>query len=498
MVLALATGCGQEEPVEEIPTEEEAEEPAAPSDPYITGGSISPFYVDPSTITEDETTEDPDSETEANVETSTEEAEPEDEIVPLDYDLYVATYGDDKNDGTIDNPFATIQRALDSVTPGHTVFIMSGIYKGANKFTSSGTSSAPIRVTCMPNARVTVSLGYGEEGAIFDINGQSYIEIIDLIIGNCSANWVYGVYMSHDANNILIEENEFINIIAPGNCGAYAIIMLGDGNTEESAIRDVYVYDNEIHQIYTGYGHGIAVSGNVDNITLDGNHVYDVNNIGVVLYGGGRNSTADHLDQPRNCTVVGNEIHHCVGQYDHESCSALYIDGARDSVVNDNYVYENAVGIEIGSENYNYDYPTKNIVVSNNTVHDNHDAGISIGGLNELYSGVVYNCEISNNILYNNGYKVNDGANGEIHFEKCNGVLVKDNIVRNHDYLKYPVIGCGKTSEHVKNVTFENNLYAYDKPEKMIFRFQGNIYNGLDAWNEFTGGSDINAASSTK
>lgn len=43
-------------------------------------------------------------------------------------DFYVSPDGDDKNDGSIEHPFASIQRAQDSVSPGDTVFIRGGTY----------------------------------------------------------------------------------------------------------------------------------------------------------------------------------------------------------------------------------------------------------------------------------------------------------------------------------------------------------------------------------
>jgi hypothetical protein len=43
-------------------------------------------------------------------------------------EFYVATTGDDANAGTIDKPFATVQRAQQSANPGDTVFIRGGTY----------------------------------------------------------------------------------------------------------------------------------------------------------------------------------------------------------------------------------------------------------------------------------------------------------------------------------------------------------------------------------
>jgi len=504
--LFIWTGCGETTPAAASTTEEAS---AEEKDPYITGGGISPYYKDPSAEADDstqDTTADPDIVSKAdalenkvqNIIASGESGADDRPAERVLHNIYVSTYGLDTNPGTEDEPVATIQQAIDMVSPGYTIYVMSGIYKGANTFNISGTESAPITITHAPGANassVMISLAQGEMGAIFDLNNQSFIQLIDLRIGNSYTNWVYGVYMSAGCHNIHIEENEFINIDAPEIGGAYAILMLGDGATEETSIHDIYIYDNEVHNVVTGQGKAIAASGNVENITIDGNHVYSITNIGIDLYGGGRTSVNDALDQPRNCLVTGNEVHQCFG-YNGQSCSGIFIDGARDTRVVDNYVYECPVGIDICSENYNYDYPTTRITVTGNTVHNNHDTGISVGGYNQNYAGVVHDSEISENIIYNNGYNANDGCNGEIHFEKCDGVMVADNIVRNHNY-DYPVIGCGKTSEYVKNVSFVNNLYAYDKPEKIVFRFQGNEYIGLDAWNKFTGGSDKNTATTS-
>jgi hypothetical protein len=44
-------------------------------------------------------------------------------------DFYVATTGDDAATGTLEKPFATIQRAQTAVAPGDTVFIRGGVYQ---------------------------------------------------------------------------------------------------------------------------------------------------------------------------------------------------------------------------------------------------------------------------------------------------------------------------------------------------------------------------------
>jgi len=512
--MTTLAGCGETTPEAQQTAEDNTTDGSGTgsADPYIRGGNVSTYYQEPEAEDSDATTDaevpantpvsDPVVSSEAAGATITPSPSasevPEEKKAPVrvDHDLYVSTYGNDNSDGTYENPLLTLQQAIDMVNPGYTIYVMSGIYRGANTFNISGTADKPITITHLPGAdasSVMISLGYGEEGAIFDMNGQSNIRLIDLRLGNSVANWVYGIYMPKGTNNIWIEENEFIDLCAPDIGAAYGILMYGDGDKFDDSIHDIYIYDNEIHSIITGQGMGVAGSGNLNTITIDGNHLYNITNHGIDIYGGGRTSFDDALDQPYDIIIRGNTVHH-INVYNDLSCSGILVDGTRDTTVNDNYVYESPCGIEVCSENYNYDYPTNNISVTNNTVHDNHDTGISIGGYNACYYGTVQNINVSNNMLYNNGYKANDGANGEMHFEKCNGVMVSNNLVRNHDYA-YPVIGCGKTSEYVKNVVFDNNVYAYDKPEKMIFRYQGNVYIGLDNWNKVTGGSDTNATS---
>ena len=505
------------------------------TDPYITGGGVSPFYNPGGTVSQTNDPNDPNAaaaqpdgqnsqnsadpagntgnvNSQDNPNAGTDPTRPTsnlggtaveiisnatgniiDDATRKNSDVYVATTGSDETgDGTYDNPFFTVQKGIDSVSPGHTVYLMSGVYRGANTLTLSGTEKDPVTIMAYPSQSVTVSLGPGERGAVFDINGHSYINISGIRIGNSYATWVYGVFMSEGVHDINITSCEFCNIsctAAPGMGGAYAVLAYGNGDTEDKAIKNVTVYNNTVHDMNTGFSEALAASGNVTDIKFTGNTVYQISNIGIDLYGGGGYCLSQQFDQPRNCEISGNTVYQCVSPF--ASCAGIYVTNSRDCVVKENFAYENAYGIEVAAENNHYLYPTTKISVSGNTVHDNHDGGITIGGVDTVTSGFVTDSELVGNILYNNGMQVNDGANGEIHFEKCDGIAVTDNIVRNHNY-SYPVIGGTKTSEYVKNVTFTNNLYAYDKPEKIGFKFQGNEYIGLENWNKFTGGSDIN------
>lgn len=86
--------------------------------------------------------------------------------------VYVSPAGDDANPGTIDNPFATIARAQQEVSPGSTVYFRGGthaidvgqvaeytsIFARVFKFTQSGTEAAPIRWWAYPDEQPVFDL----------------------------------------------------------------------------------------------------------------------------------------------------------------------------------------------------------------------------------------------------------------------------------------------------------------------------------------------------
>src|SRR5690348_8019164 len=66
--------------------------------------------------------------------------------------FYVSPAGNDANLGTIDRPFATLQKAHDSAVPGDTIYMRGGTYQftSGQALTRDGTSGNPIRVFAYP------------------------------------------------------------------------------------------------------------------------------------------------------------------------------------------------------------------------------------------------------------------------------------------------------------------------------------------------------------
>jgi len=73
-------------------------------------------------------------------------------------DWTVAENGDDSNDGSDAQPFATLQQAIDSAQPGDVIIIRGGTYMPADRtlFNMSGTAAEPIIIRSAPGEQVII------------------------------------------------------------------------------------------------------------------------------------------------------------------------------------------------------------------------------------------------------------------------------------------------------------------------------------------------------
>ncbi len=405
--------------------------------------------------------------------------------------LYVSESGDDNGSGTAEKPFKTVQKALDNAAAGQTIYIRKGTYRGINYFRHSGSEGKYITLRNYPGEKPLLTSD--SEGAVINLSGCDHIRIEGLEIGCFSASIAQGILLDADEDHIIIKNNDIHDLVTtkPGENEegeANAILCYGEGETKEGSINNICISQNKIHNNTTGWCESVSVTGNTEYINIINNTVYNNTNIGIDFYGNAGYCRKPELDQPRYCIAAGNDIYGCVCDY--AECAGLYVDGARDVILDGNISHNNMYGIEIGSEERKDDYPVKNIIVRNNIVYENPCGGIRVGGYDKNKTGYVKDTRVYNNTLVNNG-QGDDGWNGELCFVKCDSVDVKNNIVYK-DNSEYPMVGGDLPIEYVKNVTFDSNIYYSPAgAEEIYFEFGGNGQEGIDAFNAFTGGKDL-------
>ncbi|MGA1842245.1 MAG: right-handed parallel beta-helix repeat-containing protein [bacterium] len=340
--------------------------------------------------------------------------------------FYVATDGSDSSgDGSIGNPWATIQKAADNVSAGDTVMIREGIYRpNPNIFIpASGTSGNKITFRAYPGETVIIDGencynspgpdGRGFHG-IITIQGKDYIRLENLTFRNNDYGWC-----------VLIEHK------------------IADSTDPASHIELVNLDCSN-----TPVSEGIQIRGHSTNIVIDNCKVHDIRSglSGIDIYMWGSNKGTPSGEDPGRPSYI--EVKNC-------------------HVYN---IFGGSPGAGIGSEQ------ADNLHVHNNTTH-NCSIGLDIGSgdNNDVHHNTIYNCAnggiyISSNedsIIYNNEiYNINNEyalcayywiANGEAHARnRFYNNIIHDSkgAIWSSDEKKIGISGSGPASD----MMYYNNL----------------------------------------
>lgn len=316
--------------------------------------------------------------------------------------FFVSESGDNGNPGTIDEPWASIQFAIDASTEGDTVALLTGTFFERISFSKSGSDGASIVLTSATGHTGTIN-GSGTSGqdALIEIIDQSYITVSGLKITNNTGSGAQGILISGNCLGISIIGNEIDNInfgagspADEDNDNAQPIIAYGDNAT--SPISQLTINSNNVHDCNTGFSEGIAVNGNVDGFEIVNNTVSNITNIGIDAIGGEGVATAN--DQARNGLIMDNDVQNCKSPY--ASAAGIYVDGGANILIESNLVTGCQWGIEVGCENAGA--TASGITVRNNFLYNNDDAAIAVGGYDFPNTGRVINSIIRNNSAVGN------------------------------------------------------------------------------------------------
>lgn len=335
--------------------------------------------------------------------------------------FYVATTGSDGNPGTLTQPWKTLQKACNTVSPGSTVLIRGGTYAEKVTVNVSGSASGGWIVIENYTGEHVIVNGYGLHAKsqissigsdnMFLIQDKNYIQISGLEIennstgGDPSGTDGSGIRVYGSGDHIMLTNNTIHHTRGPDSM---AITIYG---TEATApISNLTIDNNLIYDCTPAHSETLTLNGNVENFEIAHNTIHNVNNIGIDMIGG--DTTIGPPNGP-NAARFGvcewNTVSYCHSGYD-GAAAGIYVDGGHDIVVNNNISFTNDEGIEVGAEILRV--TAYNVTVRDNMIYHNRVYGIVFGGYNATTTGSVQNCAFLNNTCYHND--TSNQGNGEL------------------------------------------------------------------------------------
>ena len=398
---------------------------------------------------------------------------------------YVSPTGSDANDGSMATPWQTIQYGVDHIMAGDILNIMAGTYTGKININVSGSAGQVITIQNNAGDQVFIDgTSLANYEYLMKIDGQNYITISGLIFQNYQKLDAIGIEVIN-SSHISILNNEFVNIdysttavgqVPNSSQNSQPIIVFG--RDPLNPMTDLLIRGNTIHDCEVGFSECISVNGNIDGFEVSNNLVYNNTNIPIVAIGHEGECSDPQFDQARNGVIKNNTVHDNPGAY--AAAGGIYVDGAKNVIIENNISYNNNYGIEVGCENNGNapnDPSASNITVRNNLLYNNTNTGIALGGYDYPTSGKVTDAVITNNTCFNN-----DAGNtytGEITISYVENASVENNIfyTNNTDKVLYTV------TSSTMNLAFNYNVfYSPSGANDIVIDLNGTEYNTFAAY----------------
>ncbi len=264
---------------------------------------------------------------------------------------YVATNGDDSWPGTDESqPWATIQKAADTMVAGDTVLIRGGVYSEEVFPQNAGDPGNEITYRAYPGEEVIIEGNPGPLGSTITLETFKplrYLRFENLTLRNAGA---YNFY----AKASLMGPKQHITLDGLTIEGAYLGILWRTGVTD-SEIRNCEMSGNQ---------YNIYLDRSNTDILIDGNHFADTQyHIPQDIFSNSINLYGEPGEKNRRVTITNNHVHHSV-------LTGIQVFHADDVIVRNNHSHDNgATGIQIESK------PefgaTLRVVVEDNLCEDN-------------------------------------------------------------------------------------------------------------------------------
>ena len=280
--------------------------------------------------------------------------------------------GDDSNPGTELQPWATLQKAADTVQAGDTVLVRAGQYAGGH-FTTSGSPGLPIVLASYPGEEVEITDDNPVTPDGINLEGASWMVIEGFGIDGRTRAGIRAVL----CEQVVVRDNR---LDANGRWGVFT-----------GFCDDLLIENNETSNSIVE--HGIYVSNSGDRPVIRGNRAWGNNANGIHMNGdvsqGGDGVISEALVEAN--LIFGNGV---------AGGSGINMDGVQDSLIRNNLIFDtHASGISL----YQIDggAPSTGNRVLNNTVIVAADGR---WGLN-IRDGAVGNTVINNTFYSFHGYR---------------------------------------------------------------------------------------------
>lgn len=399
---------------------------------------------------------------------------------------YVSNSGNDASgDGSIGNPWKTLQFSVNQLMAGDVLNIRGGAYVGKIDMNNSGNTGQPIIIkNHLSEVAIIEGSTLSDYEYLLNISNVDYITISGVKFQDYQKLDAIGIQIIN-SSNISIFDNEFSNIdyssTALGQTpndsqNSQPIIVFG--RDPVNPIVNLKINGNTIHDCEVGYSECLSINGNIDGFEVKNNQIYSNTNISIVAIGHEGECSDPQFDQARNGLIKNNLIHDNPSAY--AAAGGIYIDGGKDIIVENNTVYNNDYGIEIGCENNGAapnDPSASEIVVRNNLIYNNGISGIALGGYNYPISGKVETTTLSNNSCFNN-----DTANsysGEMLITYVENSIIENNVFYTNNSEK--VLYTSSTANPTLSLNY-NVFYSPSGVNDIVIEINGTEYNEFSSY----------------
>jgi len=293
---------------------------------------------------------------------------------------YVAVNGNDGQAGSAQQPWATLQHAVDVISPGDTILVETGTYAGC-RIGISGGPSAPKILQSAPGAQVLLN----RPGAA---NRHNSIVEIENFSGTVT-DWI-------------------ISGFEVANSPKYGIDVRV---TDRITVQNNHVHDSALTGVFTAFSNHVLIQNNESDHNLE-HGIYQSNSSTYPI-------------------IRGNQSHHNTSAGIHMNGDISEQPGnglVEFALVEDNVIWENGTG---GGSGINCD-GVDSSMFRNNLLYNNHASGISLYAIDGAHGS-------SNNRIYNNTIVMAPNARFVINIPNDSGKrppvgnIVKNNILYTPD-----------------------------------------------------------------